>query len=990
MTDRYDNLILTPAPDDASMPPEIAAELERVSESRRRFLQLSGLGALGAIVAGCQGPQMTVAPQPKRTPEVTPGVAYWYASTCGACSAQCGSLLKVRDGRPIKVEGNDLHPMSKGGLCARGQAFVLDLYDPERAKSPWLDGKPSDWAGLDKEVVAALQKARNVRLVSGTQSGPTTRSVMDEFCKKYDARHIVHDAMPLSAIARAHGQTHGLTLLPRYRFDLARVIVSFGADFMGSWLSPVEFARQWAEGRKLAEFTPARHVQLEAAMSLTGASADTRLRLPESERGAALVALANAVARKLGKAEPFDAASPKAVSGAELESLAGQLAREKGRSLVVAGGNHLHEQLVVNQINMLLENYGQTLDLTQASQQKLGDPEAMDKLLAELESGAVDVLILWGVNLAYDHARGADFAKAIAKARLSVALADRLDETASLCKVVATDLHALESWNDFEPHKGLFSLAQPAIRPLHGGRQAQESLLVWAGAPRIVWHGNEPEIVGKASGRALKPYREIIKEFWTENILRGESFEAAVERGCLDRRQAGAAPAGKAVAREAGARAQQQAGKGFELCLYESVALGDGRQANNAWLQELADPLSKVTWDNYAALSPAGLASLGAAQGDVLTLTAKVNGRDVSLELPAVVQPGMADNAVAVAVGYGRTKACRIAGANSASGVIGANAYPLLTHDTLVSVTLANTGRKAVLARTQEHDSQEGRPLAREVSLAEFVKDPRSVSKVDYPVGTMWAGHAYKGHRWGMVIDLNACNGCSGCIVSCQAENNVAVVGKTEVATRREMAWLRIDRYYSDDKPKDQGAVADNPGVSFQPVMCQHCENAPCETVCPVLATTHSSEGLNQQTYNRCVGTRYCANNCPYKVRRFNWFNYKYDDPSLNLVLNPDVTIRTRGIMEKCSMCVQRIREGKLAASRDGRKLEDREIRTACEQSCPTQAIVFGDLNDKSSEASKLAASGRNYVVLGELNVKPAVQYLAKVRNNGDVPPAKS
>jgi molybdopterin-containing oxidoreductase family iron-sulfur binding subunit len=547
-----------------------------------------------------------------------------------------------------------------------------------------------------------------------------------------------------------------------------------------------------------------------------------------------------------------------------------------------------------------------------------------------------------------------------------VAIADRQDETASLCKFVAPENHALESWSDHEPEIGLFSLTQPGLRPLYRTRQGIESLLAWCGSPRA----------GKTS-------LDLVRTFWETNLLKGESWATVLERGFIDRRAEGTREFNAAaVTNDVGAKASAKTeGKGLEFVPYESVAQGDGRHANNAWLQEVPDPLSMVCWENVVALAPATMATLGVSQGHVLNIEATVKGVRSALLLPAVKQPGLAENTAAIALGYGRTKCGRLAEGNSEKGVIGANAYPLIERGKTTFVTVKATGDKAALAITQTHDSQEGRPHAQEVSLAAFIKSGGKAANSEHSAASMWPGHEYKGHRWGLIVDLHACIGCTGCVVGCQAENNIPVVGKEEVQLRREMSWMRIDRYYSDDKPKDQSAVEDNPKVSFQPLMCQHCENAPCETVCPVLATTHSSEGLNQQTYNRCVGTRYCANNCPFKVRRFNWFNYKHGDPTLNLVLNPDVSVRTRGVMEKCSMCVQRIHDAKIAASKEGRKMQDHEVKTACEQSCPTQAIVFGDLNDKSSDAAKLAASGRNYVLLDELNVKPGVHYLAKVRN---------
>ncbi|MCC6572277.1 MAG: 4Fe-4S dicluster domain-containing protein [Planctomycetes bacterium] len=964
-----DNIPVQPEPTD-DMPPEVAAERERALINRRRFLQISGLAALTAVAAGCTGKPMAVAPAVARSPETTPGVAYWYASTCQACSAACGMLMKVRDGRPIKVEGNPQHPMSRGGLCVKGQASVLGLYDPDRLKAPQLNGAPLTWADLDKAVAKAVRAAPDkVRILSCTQNGITARNIVNEFLQLAPgARHVSYDAVSQSAIAQAHRLSHGNAAVPRYRLDKAAVVASFGADFLGTWISPVEFARQWADARRDPAHGFLKHVQIEAAMSLSGANADQRIRLPESAQGAALVLLAKNLAARAGINDPFAEPPAGGFDPADIAKLADELWAARGKALVLCGANDLNRQLVTNFINHVLGGYGATLDFGAASQQKLGDDRELATLVDDMEAGKVSTLILWGVNPAYDMPDAARFVAGLKKVAFSVAISDRLDETASLCSAVAPDHQALESWADFQPQLGLHSLSQPGIRPLYRTRGALESLLAWCGSPRAGKHA-----------------RDVIREVWEKQVLNGRKWNDVLEQGVLDLRAEGVPSKFDAAGvRDAGAKAAARAeATGFEVITCESVQQGDGRHANNAWLQEVPDPLSKISWDNYAALSPAALAKLGAKNGDLIALQAEVAGRKVALELAAVGQPGMADNAVAIALGYGRTHAGRMAAANSPGAVIGVNAFALIGAGGVVTATLKLTGGKTPLAQTQTHDSQEGRPHAMETTLAALHHGGHGEHAAHE--GSLWPGQKYNGRRWGMVIDLNACIGCAGCVVGCQAENNIPVVGKQEVGARREMHWMRIDRYYSDDKPADQGAVADNPTVNFQPMMCQHCENAPCETVCPVLATTHSSEGLNQQTYNRCVGTRYCANNCPYKVRRFNWFDYKHDDPTLNLVLNPDVTIRSRGIMEKCSMCVQRIQEGKLAAAREGRKLSDREIRPACEQSCPTQAIVFGDLNDKGSEVSKLAASGRNYVVLGELQVKPVVSYLSKVRDRHEV-----
>ena len=963
---------------------------------RRSFLKAAGF-SFGAAVAGAcqQAPIEKAIPWLNQPEHVTPGVTLRYASTCGACEAACGLLVSCRDGRPIKLEGNPEHPLSQGGLCAVGQASILGLYDSQRLRGPMRRGETVDWQQADADIVARLARVKDeggaVRVLTGTVISPTLRQLIARVVAEYpDARHVAYDALSSSAILEAHLRTHGRRCLPHYRFDRADVIVSLGADFLGTWIAPVEFTHGYRQGRSLEGMPPrcSYHVQFESTHTVTGGKADRRLRIAPAEVGPVLSAIAARIASRAGVA--FDAGPADAsVDGATLDAVAGRLWAARDRGLVVSGSQDVAAQVLCNFINHLLGAYGSTLDVDAPSGQRQGNDVDLETLRAELDAGSVAVLLIWGANPAYDLA-GLGFDRLIARVPLSVSLAPTLDETAGVVTHVCPDHHYLESWRDAAPVSGVWSLGQPVIEPFGNTRAAIESLSTWLGAPapmldlvRAFW---ETEIFASTDDGAGEAAEADVGAFWRTAVQRGvvttgpqveppSVFDVSVVKTVVSER----------------------ATSDLAVVLYPKVGILDGRHADNPWLQELPDPVSKVTWDNYASLSPRAAESLIVSQGDLVAIT--VPGLDETVTLPVHVQPGQHDAVVAVALGYGRVGTERFAaqgrqwigarpgvGPNGRVGTSVAAWLELsagaLRYDTRRATLQRVPGRRE-LAATQLHhtitvpehlrpSSGDDRLIVRETVVTRLGEP--NVSDAAHPSADLWPDdHPSAGHRWGMVIDLASCTGCSACVVACQVENNVPVVGYDEVRRQREMHWLRIDRYYS--------AFDGDVDVVHQPMMCQHCEHAPCETVCPVLATVHSAEGLNEQIYNRCVGTRYCANNCPYKVRRFNWFDYPHEDPYENLVLNPDVTVRSRGVMEKCTMCVQRIEVGKIEAGQRGEALRDGDITTACQQSCPAQAITFGDLNDSDSRVARLAGSGRYYRVLGDLNIQPAVGYLDVVRN---------
>jgi len=944
--------------------------------SRRDFFKLMGLSS-AAMLAACQrGPTQHILPFTDKPDELTPGSALWYASVCGACPAKCGLVVKSRDGRPIKMEGNPAHPVSQGGVCATGQAAVLGLYDANRARGPSQTSWTISWEEVDRQTREALNNVgagKAIRVVLPWCLGPSEEAALSRFLRKYpSAKAVRYDPTgELDAIAKATEVLFGSRQIPEFHLQKARCVVSFGADFLGSWLSPVGFARQYARARDVeTRRVMLRHIQVEPTLSLTGSCADIRYGIKPS----AMLPVMAALLRKLAPAsEPIvqaalsqvDAQLPAGFSDKDLQHLVSELKTAGRYGLVLYGGDEPGIQLLALLCNLALQNAEMTVRFSTA--RKLDDNALLfDDFLTELEAKKVGVALFLGVNPAYAHPRGAQL-RGLLEGVFALSTADRLDETASLCFLHAPESHWLESWSDSQPQHNTWAVSQPLIAPLFDTRSRISSLLAWAGEP----------------GGDL----DFVRSFWEKEVLSGAaSFQASwdkvlrdgIWRGNREFKPVPSIATANVSKIEGLVRLSKVSSSSIELVVHPSLYLRSGEHANNAWLQELPDALTKTTWTNYAAMSKAQATELGVDDGDEVKL--QVEGHFV--HIPVFCLPGVPNGVVAVSMGYGRTAAGKV------GNHVGVHVAPLAaTRRAGAPVDVSKTGAHKKLAQTQTYSEKldtlgKDRMLVRSIELAQFLENPSKVHEGathELKTGglplTMWSGHKYEGHRWGMAVDLNACTGCGACVVSCQAENNIPAVGEREVLIRREMSWIRIDRYF--------GGTPESPEVFFQPMMCWHCENAPCETVCPVLATVHSSEGLNQQIYNRCVGTRYCANNCPPKVRRFNWFTYKHEDPLERMVLNPDVAIRSRGVMEKCSMCVQRIQEGKARVNNEGRVLRDGEILTACQQTCPTQAIYFGDLNNPNSKVSRMAARKRSYKLLTELNIEPVVSYMAKVTNRG-------
>jgi Fe-S-cluster-containing dehydrogenase component len=1014
-----------------------AAEMtEHLAGNRRDFLKFLGFG-LGAatVAAGCDIPVKRAIPYVVKPEEIVPGVANYYASSFVNGGDYCSILVKTREGRPIKIEGNDLSPLSKGGTSARTQASVLSLYDTNRVPSPMMKGddgwKSSSWADVDKIMMTTCQASGNIRIISNTNMSPSSKKALSEFAAKYpNAKVVVYDPVSYSALLEANGQNFGKKAVPSYHFDKANVIVSFNADFLGTWISPIEYAGDYIKNRRIDDVTKAkmsRHIQVESHMSMTGSNADNRILVKPSEQGVAIAHLYNNIVGGSVSTSGLNDKAKKALS-----KVAEELKANAGACLVVSGSNVVAEQLMVNAINDKLGNYGNTINMAIASNQAQGSDADFSALVSEMKAGSVDLVMVMNANPAYDAPMAKEFAGALTKVKNKISFNGTVDETTELCDIIAPGHHFLESWGDVEAKEGMYSLIQPTIAPLFDTRQAELSLLIWA----------ESTNIDKANPQ---PYYEYVKNNWKNTVFpiqnKVSSFtgfwDSCVHDGVFNVEKTSGSNSFSSVA--ISGDITKPSGKELEISFFETVNIGNGQYASNPWLMEMPDPVTRTSWGNYLAVPVNfdGVRTMVGFQdlkdGDLVELSIGSSKYTV----PVMQQFGQMPGTVAIALGYGRT------GAGATGNNIGVNINPDVTlvngyrqnYNSNVSVS-RKTGEEKDFSCVQYHhtigvkgvDTATGKEInADEAALVFFdyftgvtgfqgaltersvvytahvndlansveglTKKRKHAQHLNEQQIYRGYDHNYKlGHHWGMHVDLNACIGCGACTVACMAENNVPVVGKHEVSRHHEMSWLRIDRYFYGD--------VENPNTIYQPMMCQHCDNAPCENVCPVNASNHSSEGLNQMAYNRCIGTRYCANNCPYKVRRFNWLDYTTADifpgnqPKVasesipfgadnltRMVLNPDVTVRSRGVIEKCSFCVQRIQEGKLAAKVEGRSLVDGDVKTACQTSCPTGAITFGDMNHKDDLLSGKLESPLNYIALEEINVRSSVTYTMKVNN---------
>jgi molybdopterin-containing oxidoreductase family iron-sulfur binding subunit len=1028
---------------------------EGTSSNRRNFLKVFGFSvSSAAVLTACsKTPVKYSLPYVDKPSEILPSVANYYASSFFDGSEYVSVLVKSREGRPIKIEGNPSSTVTKGGASAAAFASVLGLYDTNRYEVPSsASGINGSWEKADAEIGQALAGARSIRILSSTLLSPSSEAVIARFVAKYPTtKWIQYDADSASGILEANEANFGKRSIPSYHFDKADLIVSIGADFLGTWLSPTEYTRQFATRRKVSkqERNLNRLIVFESHLSLTGSNADLRVPYKPSQEGQVVLKLYNEIASLAGK--PRLAGDGADLAGNAVTAYAKELWNNQAKSLVVSGSNDPNVQQLVNGINVLLGNYGKTIDLINHANIRRGSDKEVQGFLEELKAGQVDAVFFVDTNPVYTLPNGKELGAALANVKVSVSFSHKPDETANACNYRLPSHHWLEAWGDAQPYKGSFSIIQPNIRPLYKTRAWQDSLLKWSGESqdyvafqRAWWKENIFSVAKDNLG-----YREFLKnDLYSAGRTPGfeDFWRYVVSVGVLDltERIPGVLEykgIGEGVVSAITSEYKATADKTLEAVVYSKVSIGQGVDADNPWLQEMPDPITKATWDNYVCVSPAYATEKGLKQTDVVTVSAG----GAKFDLPVLILPGLQRYTVAIAAGYGRTVA------GPAAQGIGANANVLRSFkgSTFRShadgVTLTPKGETYPIALTQTHGTVMGRAIVYETTLKDYDKDTAAlVEKRGHiqhhnKLYTLYKDYPMTGHRWAMVIDLNSCTGCGACVVSCQSENNIPVVGKKEVLRGREMHWIRIDRYFSTDgdpsgnlgtqhagvtvkesatpsKFEDESAEA-LPEVVFQPMMCQHCDNAPCENVCPVLATVHSSEGLNQQAYNRCFGTRYCANNCPYKVRRFNWLDYtnngqgagaflktefihnpgvedntfydSQDQPAKvnvrRMVLNPDVTVRARGVMEKCSFCVQRLQAGKLTAKKEGRKLQDGDVMVACQQSCPAQCITFGDLNDPESAVSKLYASERGFQVLEDLKVLPSITYLAKVRNQDEV-----
>ena len=942
--------------------------LEESSTSRRDFLKFMGFTTAAATLAACETPVVKSVPYLIKPDEIIPGVPNFYATTIYDGRDYASVLVKTREGRPIKIEAN------QSSTSARSQATILSFYDSNRAKEPMFGGKSISWSKLDKQIKQKLSEVKDKKIVLLTTSviSETTLDLIKKLSSKYsNFEHIMYDSVAYDALLDANLESFGLRVAPKYHFDKSDVIVSFGADFLGNWLSQ-DYSKDYVNGRNPKNGKMSRHFQIETNMSLSGANADNRIQIKPSEQAY----LISNLYRALIGTDQIDE---------RLKDVYQNLKKSKS-SIVVTDSSNKDVQLIVNAINHRLGNYKKTINIDNPCFLKKGKTDDLKLLVNEMNSGNVQVLITNGVNPVYNYENSKKFVSGLNQVETFISCSLYNDETSSLADYLCPLHHNLESWGDANPSLNTYTLMQPTIAPLFDTRQFETNLLSWSG------ENND--------------FHKYLKNYW---INKGIDWNKALHDGYFKFNQS----IRTANYRKSNLRNFEKVEVNrLELCLYEKIGLGDGSLANNPWLHELPDPITRTTWDNYVAISAStareyGLMNKTVANGALNGSLVNLKADDVELKnLPVIIQPGQAKGTIGIALGYGRKKSGKV-GDN-----VGFNAFPLISKK-YVDIELAEGEHE--FACIQLHHTMMGRDMVKETNLDKYIKNPSSGNyrekyytykgKLPSDQVSLYEEHDLEtGHFWNLSIDLTSCTGCAECVIACQAENNIPVVGKEEMRKSRDMHWMRIDRYYSSEMTKQSAKKQDissikmyaqmeepseDPEVVFQPVMCQHCNHAPCENVCPVAATTHSNEGLNQMTYNRCIGTRYCANNRPYKVRRFNWFlysendqfDYHMNDDLGKMVLNPDVVVRSRGVIEKCSMCIQKIQALKLEAKKKGETIKDEDAQTVCSSACSTNSIVFGDVTNKESEVYKLRNDDRAYDLLDHLNVRPSVFYQTKVRN---------
>lgn len=981
------------------------------STTRRDFLKYVGFTTAAATLAACEGPVHMSIPYVVQPEQIIPGIADYYATSVFDGFDFANLLVKTREGRPIKIDNNTI-PGAKFSANARIHASILSLYDSMRLKEPKIGGKNATWIDVDSKIKSSLadakEKGGQVVLLTNTLASPSTEKLIAEFIvNNPNAKHVIYDAVSSSEALDAFETVYGERALVDYDFSKASLIVSVGADFLGDWQGG-SYDSGYAQGRIPKNGKMSRHFQLEANMTLSGAAADKRLAMSTANQKQALVHIYNVV---VGASVPV---TLDAKYKAEVAKAAQQLKAAGSQGVLVSGIQDTNAQLLVLAINQALAS--ESFSTIGTRQIRKGSGEKVAQLVNDMKAGSVHTLIMSGVNPVYTLPNSKDFVEGLKKVSLSASFSLREDETASIATIAAAAPHYLESWGDVSITRGTYGLTQPTIRPLFDTKQFQEVLMSL--------NGN------------IGTYYDYLKSI-SSSIISGSTWNQVLHDGIFIGTIPSVSASSANYAAAANALAQSKAAPSFELVLYTKTGLGDGQQANNPWLQEFPDPITRVSWDNYVTVSSADAKLLlmsneivanGGLNGSYATI--KTADGVVLENVPVIVQPGQAVGTVGLALGYGKKAALK------EEMQVGLNAYSLYKEfNNVQSVTLTKVDGDHEFACVQGQKTLMGRgDIIKETTLeifntkdAEFWNVQPMVSldhkEVKATTVDLWDSFDRSvGHHFNLSIDLNACTGCGSCVIACHAENNVPVVGKSEIRRSRDMHWLRIDRYYSseetfagDNEKKEEldgldltgfilgdeetkGSLggfrkmehaSENPQVSFQPVMCQHCNHAPCETVCPVAATSHGRQGQNQMAYNRCVGTRYCANNCPYKVRRFNWFLYSQNkefdfhmnDDLGRMVLNPDVAVRSRGVMEKCSMCIQKTQATILAAKNEGREVVDGEFQTACSSACSNGAMVFGDINDKESQVAKLVEEERMYHLLEHIGTKPNVIYHVKVRN---------